>query len=136
MIVETIRSRFFELRAFLVFAALISLCVSSNVGPCFLPLPAVTDHVVEHRPNLQHDAVSSVRSPSRIGSDSFRVPMMGQTQKRADQDYDAQPIAGSPAAGIVLSDDAPVAVELSLEFLYLPSGSMSQPSGRAPPRSV
>jgi hypothetical protein len=104
MAVQTIRSRFFELRAFLVFAALISLCVSNNVGPCFLPLPAVTDHVVEHRPHPQNNTVS--RSSSRTGSDSFRVPIMGQAQKRADKEHHAQPFAASPKAGIVLPYDA------------------------------
>jgi hypothetical protein len=135
MAVQTIRSRFFELRAFLVFAALISLCVSNNVGPCFLPLPAVTDHLVEqHRPNPQNTTVS--RSSSRTGSESFRVPIMGQAQKRADKEHHVQPFAASPKAGIVLPDDAPVATELNFPISLFSSASVSQPPGRAPPRLV
>ena len=133
MVLRSIISRFFELRAFFVCAALVSLCVSNNVGPCFLPLPAVADCVAEHRPNPQNNTVS--RSSSRTGSDSFRVPMMGQAQKRADKEYHAQPIA-TPTASVVVPVDAPVADELSLQFFCLPSASVSQPPGRAPPRLV
>lgn len=134
MVLRSIISRFFELRAFLVCAALVSLFVSNNVGPCFLPLPGVTGRVLEHRRNLQDNVAS--RSSSRDRSDSFRVPMMGQAQKRADKEHHAQPIVSSSTAGIVPPDDAPVAVELSLHFFYLPSVSVSQPPGRAPPRLV
>lgn len=134
MVLRSVISRFFELRAFLVCAALVSLFVSNNVGPCFLPLPAVAACVAEHRPNPRNNTVSG--SSSRTGSDSFRVPMMGQAQKRADKEYHAQPIAASSTAGILLPDDASVAAELSIQFFCLPSASALQPPGRAPPRSV
>lgn len=134
MVLRSIISRFFELRAFLVCAALVSLFVSNNVGPCFLPLPAVAACFAEHRRTLQDNAAS--RSSSRNRSDSFRVPMMGQAQKRADKEYHAQPIAASSTAGILFPVDASVAAELSIQFFRLPSASALQPPGRAPPRSV
>ena len=132
MVLRLIISRLFELRAFLVCAALVSLFVSNNVGPCFLPLPGVTESVSEHRRTLQDNAAS--RSSSRNRSESFRVPIMGQAQKRAE--YHAQPIAASSTADILLPDDASVAAELSIQFFRLPSASALQPPGRAPPRSV
>ena len=130
----TIISRFFQLRAFLVFAALISLCVSNNVGPSFLPLPLVTDRIAETPHENQRDKASRVRSPAE--SDSFRVPMMGQTQKRAVKDPPPQPLGTTQGAGLVLPNDAKVAIKLSFPVSLFTSASVSQPPGRAPPRLV
>ncbi len=133
MAVETIRSRFLELRAFLVFAALISLCVSNNVGPSFLPLPVVTDHVAENPRENQRDTAS--RAPSSRESDSFRVPMMGHTQKKRAAKQ-PQPLDITLKAGFVPPSDPRVAGELSFPIFLPTPASVSQPPGRAPPRLV
>src|SRR5687768_3750895 len=99
MVVHWIISRTFELRAFFVFATLISLCVSNNVGPSFLPLPVVTDRLAENSHGDQRDTTSLLPSPAE--SDSFRVPMMGQTQKRAAKEPQPQPFATILKAGFV-----------------------------------
>ena len=134
MMVGTIISRIFQLRALLVLATLISLCVSNNVGPSFLPLPIVTDRIAEKPQENQRDTAS--RCPSPTQSDSFRVPMMGQAQKRAVKELQAQPLGTTLRAGLVLPNDARVATELSFSVSQFTSASVSQPPGRAPPRLV
>ena len=127
--------RLFELRAFLVLATLISLCVSNNVGPSFLPLPVVTERDAQNSRENQRDKASSVPSPAE--SDSFRVPMMGHTQKRAAKEPQPQPLATRPKAGFVLPNDSRIAAaELSFPISLFTSASASQPPGRAPPRLV
>ena len=123
----------FDVRAVSVLIALLSLCVSNNVGPCFLPLPVATDCVAESRPEHQNNTAS--RSSSRTGSDTFRVPMMGQSQKRANKDDHAQPIAGAPRIRLVLPGDAPIAT-FDSPSLHVTAQALSQPPGRAPPRLV
>lgn len=131
MMVGTIFSRIFQLRALLVLATLISLCVSNNVGPSFLPLPVVTDRVPEKSQETQRDRAS--RAPSPAESDSFRVPMMGQALKRAVKEPQPQPLAVTLKAGIVPPVDARVATTLSFPIPLFSSASVSQPPGRAPP---
>lgn len=122
------------LRGLLIIAALISLCVSNNVGPSFLPLPVVTDRVAERPQEKQHDKAS--RAPSPAESDSFRVPMMGQTQKRATKEPQPQPFATTLKAGFVLPIEARVAAELGFPIPLFTCASVSPPHGRAPPRLV
>jgi hypothetical protein len=132
MALETIKSRLFELRSLLVIAAIISLCVSNNVGPNFLPLPVVTDRVALDLYESQGHTASQLPSPA--GSDSFRVPMMGQ--KRAVKEPQPQPLGTTLRAGFVLPNDARVATALIFPVSLFSSASVSQPPGRAPPRLV
>jgi len=132
MSVRMITSKFCYPRAILVFAALISLCVSNNVGPSFLPLPLVADGVAEKPHEKLHDKASRVPSPAE--SDSFRVPMMGQTQKRAATEPQPPPIATTLKAGFVLPTEARVAAEHRFPVPLITSASVLAPPGRAPPR--
>ena len=77
------------LRAAVIVAALFSLCVSSNVGPRFLPLPTVENYALENSQQTTGTAASRSHSTT---SDSFRVPMT-QAQKRSDREPQAQPLA-------------------------------------------
>ena len=131
MSVRIIISRFYDLRAFLVIATLISLCVSNNVGPSFLPLPVVTDRVAAKPQEKQLDIAS--RAPSPAESDSFRVPMMAQAQKRAAKETQPQPLAATLKVGIALPADSRVATTLSFPISNFSSALVSQPPGRAPP---
>lgn len=133
MAARTIIARFSELRVFLIFTALISLCVSNNVGPSFLPLPVVTDRLAENPLPNQRNTASRLPSPTE--SDSFRVPMMGHTPKKRVAKQ-PQPLDTTLKAGFVPPSDARVAVELSFLILLLTPASVSQSPGRAPPRSV
>lgn len=124
-------SRHFKLRVILAFATLTCLCVSNNVGLSFLPLPVVTDRVAEKPQAKQHDKAS--RDPSPAESDSFRVPMMGQTQKRAAKEPQPQPLAATLKAGTAPAADTRVAAKLSFPISLFSSALVSQPPGRAPP---
>lgn len=123
----------FDLRALLIIAALSTLCISNNVGPSFLPLPVVTDRLAENPQANQRDTAS--RHPSPTESDSFRVPMMGHTQKKRAAKQ-LQPLDTTLTAGFVPPVDGRVAAEFSFPVFLLTPASVSQPPGRAPPRSV
>jgi len=132
MTLQAIRSRFSQLRAFLVIAALISLCISSNVGPRFLPLPNVTDP--EEKELQQSQGITASRSHSE--RESFRVPMMAQTLKRADRETPLHQLAVTLGVGFVVANDARVATEFSDVSYLFTSASVSMPAERAPPRVV
>lgn len=120
------------MRSTLVIAAIVSLCVSNNVGPCFLPLAVAMERLAANQQKNQHDTAS--RPPSPAQSDSFRVPMMAQTQKRADHQHYPQAFATTLKAGFLLPDDARAAAEFSYQISFFTSASVLQPPGRAPPR--
>jgi len=124
-------SRFVDLRALLVIAALCSLCISNNVGPSFLPLP-VTDRLAENPQENYRARASGLPSPIEL--DAFRVPMVGYTQKRVVREPQPQPLAATLKAGVVLPNNAQVATEFNTEISLFTSASVSQPPGRAPPR--
>ena len=125
-------SRFVDLRALLVIAALCTLCISNNVGPNFLPLPVVTDRLAENPQERHRGPVSGLPSP--VEPDAFRVPMMGHTQKRVVKEPHPQNLAATLKADVVLPNDAQVATALNTRISLFTSASVSQPPGRAPPR--
>jgi hypothetical protein len=117
-----ILSKLSILRAAVVVAALLTLCVSSNVGPRFLPLPALENYAAE---NLQ--------LTTGTGSSSFRVPM-AQAQKRADRELQAPPLAVMPGTNFVLANNPRVFAEVSHSNVLFSFALASLLSGRAPPR--
>ena len=117
--------RLTDFRALLVVAGLISLCISSNVGPRFLPLPGVIDRVEEQ-------CEENVSGTGDRQAESFRVPMMAQ--RRADQEASPQPLAALPKVGFVSPNETRFAAECSQQSFLFTSASVSLPSGRAPPR--
>ena|SRR5688500_16619011 len=128
---ETTKFRFLGVRIALVTATLLSLCISNNVGPSFLPLPVVTEHVTENRQDNQQTSAS--RGPFPVEADSLRVPMLAQSQKRADKDQPTQPVAATLKHGFVLPDQTRVVAESSYLVSLVTSQSVLQPPGRAPP---
>ena len=125
-------SRLSILRAAVVVAALFSLCISSNVGPRFIPLPALENYAVE---NLQQTTGASASRSHSNGSASFRVPMT-QAQKRADLELQAQPLALTSGINFVLPVSNRVFAEVSDPDACFTAALASLPSGRAPPRPV
>jgi hypothetical protein len=113
-------------RALLVIAALLSLCISSNVGPRLLPLPDVIDRVEERRE--QKVGISRSRGPQ---AESFRVPMMAQ--RRVDREAPPQPLAALPKGGFVSPNEARFAAECSRQSFFFASATLSRPFGRGPP---
>jgi len=122
--------RLSTLRAALIVAALISLCVSSNVGPRFLPLPSLENYTAE---NLQQAGSATASRSHSEGADSFRVPM-AQGQKRADRELQALSLAVMPGIDFVLPNDTRVFEELCDPEALFMLALASLPSGRAPPR--
>jgi hypothetical protein len=125
---------FFVLRACLVVAALISLCVSSNVGPRFLPLPALSNGEAISQSEPQGEAASR---QSHCEADGFRVPMMSQTQKRTDREpQQLQPIALALKEALISLNDCRVAIERHYASSLLKPPALSLSLGRAPPDQV
>jgi len=120
------------LRALVVIAALFTLCVSSNVGPRFLPLPTLENYAAE---NLQQTIATTASHSYSTGAASFRVPM-AQGQKRADRELQAQPLAVMPGTHFVLPNKTRVFAELSDPDNLFSLALASLPPGRAPPRLV
>jgi hypothetical protein len=129
---EVSRSALLNLRALVVIAALVCLCVSSNVGPQFFPLPAVTNHAV-----LRHQQENNASYAPQAGAQSFRVPMMVQSNKRADKEPpQSDPLIGFPSDPFSLSTDTRFANEVSYTVCFLTSVPMTPHAGRAPPSLV
>lgn len=126
---QSIHPRRSILRASIVIAALFSLCVSSNVGPRLLPLPALENYVAES-PQEITDATASRSHPRE--SASFRVPM-AQGQKRADRELQAQSAAVLPGINFVQPNTTQVFAELSDPDAVF-TVALASPSGRGPPR--
>lgn len=134
MTFQTIMSMFTNPRIFMVFAVLISLCVSSNVGPQFLPLPGLPDREAGSQQQSQNTTAS--RPPSSE-LDNFRVPMVGQTQKRTGTESQRQPVATCALTDTFEQvDDIRVNSNSNRTIPLCSSASVERPPGRAPPHSV
>lgn len=133
MACQRIRFRFFEVRACLVVAALFSLCISSNVGPRFFPLPDISDGPGTSRSEPQREASRQ----SHCEADSFHVPMMSQTQKRTDREpHQPHPIALALKNALISLNNCRVAIEQPYASSLLTPPALSLFSGRAPPEQV
>lgn len=134
MAVQGTRSRLFELRACMVVAALISLCISSNVGPRFLPLPAISDEPAISQSESQG---TSATRQSHSEANGFRMPMMSQTQKRTDREpQQLQPVVLPTRDSLIVLNDYRVAIERHYASSLLKAPALSLFFGRAPPDRV
>ena len=125
---------FLNLRAFLVIAALISLCVSSNVGLQFFPLPAATTQVTL---DVHLDQASKASHAPRADAQGFRVPMMAQSQKRADKESpQSDPLIALPIDRFGVPRDTRFAIEIDVPVCFLASVTIAPRAGRAPPSLV
>ena len=129
---QLILSRLSILRAAVVVAALFSLCLSSNVGPRFLPLPTLENYTAKDL--WQTTGTTASRSHSQTLA-SFRVPM-AQAQKRADRELQAQPLAVIPGINFVLPNKKRSFAKLSDPDALFTLALASLPAGRAPPRLI
>ena len=130
--VQFIQLRHSVLRASVVITALLSLCVSSNVGPRFLPLPALESAVAESSDEQQSITISRSHSNE---CDSFRVPMMAQAQKRADREPQS-PLVLMPGIQVRPANDGRVPAAVTTSSSLFTSAIVSEPLGRAPPYLV
>ena len=127
-----ILSRLSVLRTAVVVAAIFSLCVSSNVGPHFLPLPMPDSAAAEA--SHEQQATKDSRSQSKEQG-SFRVPMMAQAQKRADREPQPRSLAVMPGV-CVISNNCRVTAQAIDPKLSITSALVPAPSGRAPPNLI
>ena len=123
-----------NLRALLVMAALICLCVSSNVGLQFFPLPAATSQVALA---AQLDQPTKAANAPQADTQSFRVPMMVQSKKRADKEppQSDRPIA-LPSDRFDLPGNTRFAIGIGYTVCFFSSVAMAPRAGRAPPSLV
>ena len=118
-------------RALLVIAALICLCVSSNVGLQFFPLPASTTQVAL---DVQLDQPNKALYAPQANAKSFRVPMMVQSKKRADKEPpQSDRLIALPSARFGLPTDTRIAIEIDHTVCFLTPLTMAPRAGRAPP---
>ena len=122
-------------RALLVIAALICLCVSSNVGLQFFPLPAST---TQGALDVQLDQPNEALYAPQATAKSFRVPMMVQSKKRADKEPpQSDRLVALPSARFdILPTDTRFAIQIDQTVCFLTSLTMAPHSGRAPPSLV
>jgi hypothetical protein len=124
-------SSFVQLRALIIIAALIAFCASSNVGPQFLPLPALGPSSPSHSRVAHHEINADLHSDF---SANFRVPILADTQRRAERKSQDQSVAELPGIGFVSSNASDVSPDDDHQTSRLASVSASPPPGRAPPR--
>lgn len=128
--VQITYSRFTALRASIVAAVLVTLCVSTNVGPCFLPLPSLEAAAAQNSREERDTLVSRPQAGQPAG---FRVPMMTRAHKRADREPEHQSPGLLPGSvRPVLNDHLFVAELVNPDTTFaLPFVPVS--AGRAPP---
>ena len=124
-----------NLRATLVIAALICLCVSSNVGLQFFPLPASPTPVA---PDFQLVQPNKSLYAPLASAKSFRIPMMVQSKKRADKEPpQSDRLIALPSARFdLLPTDTRFAIQIDQTVCFLTSLTMAPHAGRAPPSLV
>ena len=122
-------------RALLVIAALICLCVSSNVGLQFFPLPAAANQMAL---DVQLDQPNKDLYAPQGDAKSFRVPMMVQSKKRADREPpQSDPLIPLPSARFdLLPTDTRFAIQIDQAVCFLTPPTMAPCAGRAPPLLV
>ena len=122
-----------NLRAIFVIAALICLCVSSNVGLQFFPLPAPTQAALD----VQFDQPNKALYAPQANAKSFRVPMMVQSKKRPDKEPpQSDRLIALPSARFGLPTDTRFAIEIDHTVCFLTPPTMAPRAGRAPPSLV
>lgn len=131
---QTSNPALLSLRALLVIAVLICLCVSSNVGLQFFPLPVATTQVES---NVQLDQVNRTSQPPQSDAQSFRVPMMAQLKKRADkQPPQSDQLIVLTSDRLGLPKDTRFAIGTSHTVCFVTSVTMAPRAGRAPPSLI
>ena len=131
----TTRLRFLDLRAFFIVGALISLCVSDNIGPRLLPLPVAPESSTATAQGSQDDAASCLTASG--ASACFRVPIIAQVHKRGSlQPQPPPPVTHAPTCSFAQPGDVRTSSHNPHAPLRITSAPVLRPSGRAPPALV
>lgn len=134
MILKTTTLRLTGLRALLVVIALVSLCVSDNIGPRLLPLPVSPEFTTAATRGSLDDASRLLASSE---STCFRVPIIAQIHKRGSlQPEPPTHATHAPGHAPAQPFNAQTASQHPRASLLITSALVSRPSGRAPPALV
>lgn len=122
-------------RLLIILGALVSLCVSDNVGPRLLPLPPVSE--LASVPGAFDRRLAASGAPAQDKTEGARVEMTTAPQSRSGAHrQSSQAAALAPKFGLA----APAAPRPLGWVVYPPSAEssapFSRPKGRAPPRLV
>ena len=131
----TDKTRALSLRAFVVVCALLSLCVSDNVGPRLLPLPHVPEFAPTQGPFDPGQTASP--APPQGRTERGRVEMLSAPQSRAGAERQSPHAAAHTPEFKLAIPSAPHSLRRELyPSLAESSAPFSRPKGRAPPRLV
>lgn len=124
------------MRLIFIIGALVSLCISDNVGPRLLPLPSSQVITLAVQSRLGSGSAAT-RIPAPTQGSSPRVEMAVTPQYRAgDRHQQVLPATHAPQVGL----EPPVNILQEAPNNYRPLFSLvalvSVPAGRAPPRLV
>jgi hypothetical protein len=134
MTLKTTRLRLTGPRALLIVIALVSLCVSDNIGPRLLPLPVSPEFSTAATQGSQDDASPL---PASGESTCFRVPIIAQIHKRGSlQPEPPPPATHAPGHAPAQPVNARTSSQRPSASLLVTSVPVSRPSGRAPPSLV
>lgn len=128
-------TKFPAARVLIILVALVSLCVSDNVGPRLLPLPPTAELASTPGPSDRGHATS--HTPSQDRTEGARVEMISAPQSRAGAERQSPQVAAHAPKFELAVPSTPRSLRLER---YLPcaesSATFSRPKGRAPPRLV
>jgi hypothetical protein len=131
----TDRTRALSPRALVIFCALLSLCVSDNVGPRLLPLPPVAELASTSGPFDRGQAASP--TPSQGRTRGARVEMISASQARTGAERQSPQVAAHAPKFELAAPSAPRSAGRDLYPPFCESSApFSRPKGRAPPRLV
>lgn len=120
-----------NLRGLVVIAALVCLCISSHVGLQLFPLPVAAESLAL---NTHEDHSAKASYAPQADHNDFRVPIMAQSQKRADKEPpQSNPFISQSLDTSASPTDTRFAIEISHPISFLTSATMTPGAGRAPP---
>jgi hypothetical protein len=123
--------RLLSLRALLVIAAIVCLCISSHVGLQLFPLNVGGD---VQTLNTHGDFSAQASYAPEVDVNGFRVPIMAQSQKRADKETpQSNPFILQSIDRSASRTDTRFAIEVLYPVCSLTSVTTMPPAGRAPP---
>ena len=128
----TATTRALTRRALLIFGALVSLCVSENVGPRLLPLPASPEVAAQ---GASDPGQTISRASSKGKSAGARVQIVSNPQSRAGVERHASVTATRAEKFDLAPPPNPAVLRRGLHPTVPESTApFSRPKGRAPPR--
>jgi hypothetical protein len=123
-------------RILIILGALVSLCVSDNVGPRLLPLPLPVSELASV-PGAFDQRLAASGAPAQDKPEGARVEMLTAPQSRAGAHRQSSQAAALPPKFALAVPTAPRPLRWEVHPPSAESSApFSRPKGRAPPRLV